>query len=492
MRSTNRRLNAQLGPLPKRAVRAALPLTALLALGALGCQPPTPKEVAERTGKQTAELLQGASEAAVDVSALGSLRTVTEPLAPYGVRLHSVDGTGAPSEADKARSKDAVDRLVKFLTERVFTDENLESRSGGSATFRLQGDDLCSDGTYQPPVGCRPLVDALEVRVVAASQPDDGLDLTLLIGPQRFDPFLVQLRKKSLAVRTKLDQVRASLAFAQTIQNLPARLPAVLEGTVEVRLDQLAPRDFRLALSVVKDVVVEWEGPRGAHSLRLGASAHPLWMVRANAAAGRLELAMDAGPSSYRLPYADVNPKTKAGMWLELDLSGLSFLALAEQGRDELALTSVGLGDGVSTVKLDGQTLFSVQLNETSGHRANLFVRPDLDGQPLVEVTPELDLALGFFFAPLEVDGPQPEYLRSESYRFSLTGGDKQLVKLLKAEPLTGFRGGLQVRQGTLRLATSRAGVAPVVVSAGQCLSGKSVEPGAHGLLGALAAVPCP
>ena len=115
-----------------------------------------------------------------------------------------------------------------------------------------------------------------------------------------------------------------------------------------------------------------------------------------------------------------------------------------------LHLTDLGLGDGTTTVKLDGHTLLGVSVNDGGTFALTLVPR---DGSlPRLLVDPGLDLAVTLGLAPLAAAGDDvAAWARDE------------VLTLHVGQELQPLAGALQVVRGTLRLAATKAGASVTV-----------------------------
>jgi hypothetical protein len=222
------------------------------------------------------------------------------------------------------------------------------------------------------------------------------------------------------------------------------------------------------------------------------AAVTPMQALRLDGNAKRISYDLDIRTTVYSFPYADVAPMGKAGNRMTYTFSGLSGSFSAEEGQKDFAIAHIGIGDATSAATLDGTTIFSADLNPSSGRHFDLTLTPDADGLPITKVSPELDLSAKFFFKPLVADlANVPSYYEDETYSVKLTGGGAPSVKPVKATAT--FPGGLKILSGSLSLGTSKAGFSPVIASTGSCLVSVSTPPaGSHPLLGHFAVQACP
>lgn len=377
----------------------------------------------------------------------------------------------ASAEEDPQAYYDAQgEKAAKFLRERIFTQENLEEKTGDALIFRITGEDICTDGSVAPDPACVASFDRYEIRL-KAMRPDQGIDVTLLVGPSRFAPLRVKLAKDALALDVDLAQTKSAYQYFYegSGSTTPAGLPRVMEGVVELSATKHGDHDFTVATSVLQAIRIETDTPNGAITFQT-AVKKPLSSTRFIGPEQRLLMTVDVGETNILFPYKSYLSTGTAGQQLEVHLGGLSYSFDTRQGAQEIYVAQIGLGDGQSYVALDGRTIFTIDLNPRSGRHFDLSVARGADGIPVVKVLPEYDVALGYGLQPLAADARIPAWAYEEHLSMKLSGEGGPSVKQLPPDSTTGFPGALKVVSGTLRLEADEPGVAPVVVEAGSCL----------------------
>jgi hypothetical protein len=148
------------------------------------------------------------------------------------------------------------------------------------------------------------------------------------------------------------------------------------------------------------------------------------------------------------------------------------------------------------TINKDDTNIVAVTLNPDSGHHFNLSVAPDAaHNSGLISASPELDLSIGLFFAPIAADFLDvPDYALDETFHVLLSGQDPAQILPLPENVATLWPGGIQVAAGSLVLSsTSALPGSTVTVPQGQCLtSTQTPEVGSHPVLGYFQVVACP
>ncbi|HYV48999.1 MAG TPA: hypothetical protein VFA20_29265 [Myxococcaceae bacterium] len=482
---------------PSNLVRLSAASAVLLA--SFACHRPTPEEIATQTAENTAALITEAGETAQSVNDMSSLDTASAGMrSVYGTPCAVSDPACAAPKAPPQDSFDAqVAQIRKFLKERIFIEENLESSDSFSATFRVPGTALCSDGTTAPDPSCVSQVDALHLRVKAMPQLGGGVNLQVFVSDDRFELMSFELGKQTLAVITDLPQTKKALDFiATTGGSTTTPTPKVLEGKLEARLTKNGDHDFTMSYGVLWGVKVAWDDASGHEMSFSTASNNPLASLRVEAPKKRVTVELNAGETKYAVPFTDVanaaNPLN--GQPETFFLSGLTAKLVAEEGKDVL-ISNLGLGGGQSSMKVGDKTAWTVDLNKDAWRHLDLKLSRDDQGRVVVSMNPELDFILGTFYSVLRQMGSvYPDTMADESLRLRISGGGTPSMTAVAADATSGFPGGWKMLSGGLTFSTDQAGFDPLVVRAGQCMVPRQSPPaaGMHPVYGAWEAVDCP
>jgi hypothetical protein len=372
---------------------------------------------------------------------------------------------------------------IEALAELIFTEENHE----GDGIYRVRGASFCEiDGVVDAE--CAASIDDLELRI-RATEAGDGMDIGFRIGPDQAEPFVLELRSNLLAVVIDLADVKDVVVFLSD-GSPDAELPKVMEGVISFALIVPAENQAEIQFSVREALRFETDSSGTGPAMKLETEARdPMFSVQM--AADSLTMTVDVGRTRVTGPWADIQGDGLDLGELDVDWQGLTYKIDLQASSDVLAVSNIGLGDGTSTIKLDGATLLSVDLNKDSGRTFDIELTLDEAGLPLLAVAPGIDLQVSYDLQALVeggvvVDAP----LLSSAYSIEVRG-EKPTLQPVEADFVTGFPGGVRVVSG--EIVVSADGVAdPLVVSAGQCLVETIPAPEAHPLMGALAAVDCP
>lgn len=372
--------------------------------------------------------------------------------------------------------------LVDFLVENVFTEEAYE----GDGVYLLGPELLCPtdfDGAIDPE--CADLVTQAELRIRVALA-GDGLDFTLLVGPDRAAPLALELRTDRASLVGDLAEAAAAAEHLASITDGELELPDVLEGVVALSLIVHGAEDVSVELAVRQPIRVEGSFPEVGMVAFSTAAADPLASLRFDGPNQRLTAAYDLGRTRLQAPYSAIDPLSLASGTFDLDLQGASATLVLEDALEALVVANIGFGDGTSTISLDEFELVALDFNAEAGRRMALTIAPT-DALPSFTFDPELDLALAIDLTPLADAGDDvPSYLLEEQYTVTADGSMPTLQPVLAAD---GTSGGLRVASGNLRIASATD---EVVVPTGACLLADELAPGEHEILGYLASGDCP
>jgi hypothetical protein len=372
---------------------------------------------------------------------------------------------------------------LQALAELIFTEENHE----GDGIYRLRGATFCEiDGEIDAE--CAASIDDLELRV-RATPAGDGMDIGFRFGPEQDEPFVLELRSDRLSAVFNLADLKDAAVFLGGGE-AEAELPKVMEGVIAFTLLVPSETEVEIQVGVRQAIRFETDSSGTGPAMKLEtAASDPAYSVKMTETA--LTMAVNVGRTRVTGPWAEIQGDGLELGDLDIDWQGLTYEVVLAAGSESLSVHDIGLGDGTSTMKLDGETLLSVDLNKDSGRRFDIELTLDAAGKPVLTMDPGIDLQVSYDLRSLSeggvaIDAP----LLNSTYSFAVRG-ETPALQPVEADFLTGFPGGVRVVSG--EIAISAEGAAEVlVVPAGKCLVETLPAPDAHPLMGALAAVDCP
>jgi len=454
--------------------------TVALALGVVGCQPPAPEpeDVAEATARRSGDLIRNLGSSMRTLSNFSALKTLTEVTSSIGgfgnlggglqgmsiTRMAEESPLPVPGVPDETTSQAQAALVEKYLRERIFIEANVEETKGSSTTFRITGEDLCSDGSAPAAPECVAAVDKYELRIRATNKGDKGMDLELLFGPNRTEPLSLSFSDVRVGMIVDLGGVKDTVKLVSP----ETELPRVMVGRVELALTSKGPRDVEFQTSILDALSVEWDAKEGAYAFS-SAKVSPLSEVKVwqKDGANQARVALNLGTTEVRAPYSGTKAEF-AGQPYVVSLSGLSYEMEAQEGSEALTLAHLGLGEAQSYLALGDHKLVTVDVNALSGRHFDLHVAKGADGRAVLSVRPEFDLSVFTNMEPLYEDAEGGASDGSgQSFNLRLSGGEAPSVRSVPANTSTGFPGGLQVVSGELSVAVNES---RVTVPATKCL----------------------
>ena len=223
-----------------------------------------------------------------------------------------IEVTEEDLEEARQEIRESAANLVRQLRERILIEDNLESSTATSATYRLGADVLCDgDDDAVPPAApgadssdaegsfdvaveveddCAEQVGRLQPRLVLTSPREGDIDVTLQLGAGRREPLALELYRESLGVRVDLNQ---GVALARDLgEDLDSLLE--LEGVLEWQLVRNAARDYSIEFNVLEALSAEIQADGDTLTTSLAASS-PAWNVRINGNTSTLSAGLDMG-----------------------------------------------------------------------------------------------------------------------------------------------------------------------------------------------------
>ncbi len=272
-----------------------------------------------------------------------------------------------------------------------------------------------------------------------------------------------------------------------------------MTGQFGLELHKNAARDYSFLVNVQKDLGVTLENDLGERMMVGLGKSTPTMELRLDGNAKQVTGAIDFGALTVSGPlnafrdtfdpeqYDDLTgepiPRTTYTGALELLVAGLEGALTFDGSTDHLTLEHLGIGDQTSSLKLDGTTLASLDLNPSDGRHFDLSYQksPTGDGS-LLTFSPTFDLSLLLHFAPLlsQIPDLSPSVL-DENLKIWFDGTDPSIDT---------SNGQIAVVSGTLNVTSASTPSANVTVPAGMCLVDSGVASG-NELIGSLGSGAC-
>jgi hypothetical protein len=388
--------------------------------------------------------------------------------------------------------------IANWLDENVFVDGQLESE-GDSLVYLLNPATFCAfdgedDGDNQE---CIDILTKIPIRVQLTSYNEGDLDIDILVGEAKLDPIDIRLYANLLGVAVDLAATKAvAQLYFDTFgeEGEAPEFPSTFSGVLSLSLERTGEAAFELTYEVEKAIQVGLTVEDDEFNISLGKSTVTM---TADAAAKTIAMAANIGALDVTFPYqAFINAMWDEGeeeygegstegpddkpvepqpyddiMEAEVpSVSGTSALHIAgftgsatfSAESDYLAITGLGLGNGLSTFKRNSDTLLSIDLND--GGTFDLDV--SVDGEDvIVTVVPKFDLAVMLALAIIAEDLEElPGFLADDTFTVTLDGAAAPTLRMRDEIEA------IQVVEGQLTLASLTYPDDTVTVATGQCL----------------------
>jgi hypothetical protein len=294
----------------------------------------------------------------------------------------------------------------------------------------------------------------------------DGLDVAVLVGPNRAKPVLLELRRTSLAVELDLESGKLALDHLQAVAGNGEAEVGRARGRLRFQFTSSGPDDISFVSSIPEAVQFQLNVPQGPIELAIAARS-PAITLRAQGALQTLSIAVDNGPIDLSVPYAFLTEGKGSGT-LALHLSGQTWRTEAKVNQPSLVLTDISWHEP-STLKKDGVSIFALDVNPNSGRKFELSLTPA--GTPagvLFRVQPELDVSADCNLQVIANEFPDiPVAFQSTKYELALQGpGEASVLPIADSKAVA--EAGLKVVSGQLSLHAS--GHDSLIIPAGQCI----------------------
>lgn len=218
------------------------------------------------------------------------------------------DGGGLLLPLDEVEFDDFKDSIEAELGERIFRDDQIESRTATSVTYLLQGVHACaSEDEGEPPADCVSAVDAAEIRFAVTSVVEGDLDVSVLVGDDRKEAALVEVHQDVLALTVNIGPSVAALVTAARAMDPESDVAVpTARGAVRLALRRLSSAAgitggdaLRASVEVVSPITIAGSGDDGDLSLHVEVGSVAL---EADRGARTAELDVDLGSLSLAAP----------------------------------------------------------------------------------------------------------------------------------------------------------------------------------------------
>lgn len=369
------------------------------------------------------------------------------------------------------------DALQAALEGYVFTESNVETSSGDELVYLLRGSTLCADLQESDAAeysDCVSSVDDLQIRLAVTSPAAGDVSIDLLVGPDRHNPVSFDVWQDRLALEADLGGIKSTAIYAAGVmgEELPD-IPETFEGRGRLELRSASADTFTVEASVLGAIAIA--NATEGYDVRV-AKASPAATFTADAAAKTLTADIQWGAIDALFPAENSPSESEPGgpdIELEeeeatshvydLHLGGVTGKALFSVGQELLELEGVGLGADTTTLDVDGERVFGLDLNPADGRALDLTIS-ERDDVVTLTVSPKLDLSLMFALGKAraafsDLDDSQ-DWMLDDTIAILLSGATPALEL---------SESGVKVVSGDLQISSTAASITHDA-SADQCL----------------------
>lgn len=361
---------------------------------------------------------------------------------------------------------ESVSELVDILQTQVLTEENIEEESDAKITYLMRGETTCEQeqDDYDE---CVEEFDAMQLRLVVSSPAEGDLDISVLIGPERFNPLDVELHQGFVAAQVDLGQIAQTVQYASdTIGEEEFEgLPETFEGRVRAELTH-SSTELIATLSVLDKIKLGGNGWDFALE-----AAVPAAQLKIDAAADAIDVLVGFNALDFVIPVVDAYTEYDEETQTDIDrlheydfagqIAGLTAQIAYQVDQQVVDIKNLGLGQSTSTLDVDGKRVVELDVNAEDNRQLNATITESEAGVEIA-VEPTLDLELLLAFGQVQdVLEEFKQWTHDELLRINLGGADKPRILIADDE--------VEVLEGELNISSEGAGL-NLSVEAGQCV----------------------
>ena len=361
-----------------------------LLAGLIGCggsDAPPPSEVRTRIATDLVAVADQAEASTADGASLPDTTQFSLVQAALGRPFDALLGSDTeiaarmagllPADGDEEDPFDGAE-AAQWLNDNIFTDANHQ----GGGIYKVPAALVCTETQYDDngnPIGeavdpdCAQSFGQLQLRI-RVSENDELLKFALQLGPNHDEPLEVGLAATLLSLTVDLDE--AEDAAKSLMSKLGGEAPEFsMTGQITAKLEITGAAAAKASLTIDRDIAVEVGGD---DAITFSSKKATVASIALDGNAKSMELALGLGETK-----AHVSDEFDGDT--DLDLPGLAGTATFAAGQP-LTINGISLGSRTTTVKMNGQTALSLDLNPNDGRKFDA----KLDGD-LLTVSPRVD-----------------------------------------------------------------------------------------------------
>jgi len=360
------------------------------------------------------------------------------------------DDTSPEPEDGEPSVADQLDAFADALEQELLTADHLASEDGTTVIYAVPGAELCGEDADPD---CATVLGSEPVELHIVRYAEGELTVSVRVGTPPVELASLTLSSTRLSAKVSLT---ALAPFVRRDAN---------DDTDDFTLDQLSGRvsasieatsDGRLALAYGSDPVTVRGTEDGdtAIDIRIGRTSTTVLL---DGAARTVDVAMNVGEISLDATISDPEYGNHSQA---LDFPGVTAAMHLDEGATTMDVTDLSLGSRATTMRLDGQTVMSIDLNRSAGRSVDLSLRRADDALE-VAVSPSLTLAAHLSLGAIA--GSDAGWAANETMTITLDGAPSPTVR-------SHDDGLVEIVAGTMRYTSSARPDLNMTASAGQCV----------------------
>ncbi len=432
-----------------------------------------------------------------------------------------------PEGEDGPNPDEIAQEIEDALNTCFLVEANIEEQEPDKVVYLLPGELLCSDqcmdaGAVYCDYGCDPsdqqciqdqndcvqqaddneaecisTVNDLQLRLMVTTS-GDGVELTLLVGPDKYPTVALNLQDTSVTLSSDLAELKDAVWFIlNTVNDQDIALPEIMEGQVEISLTENGEKDFSIDYKILSALHVKMDVPDVGMVELTTDQAQNAATLEIDGQAKVVHVAIDLNAATASVPFAslfDDEPQNATGN-LIVELAGLEGGFQVGADDQEFTITGLGLGDSTSRIRHDDIDLLTLDINPDNARHMDVNVSATGE-MPVISLDPGAEIRLYTNLGHIDQflaqdEEPAPAELRDQTYTLSFFAPST-------ASSLTPVQGdeqqadAVKVLSGTLSLSSTALEQA-FVVQQGQCFAPvEDCEPEVNGVIECMAAFDCP
>ncbi|MEE2901887.1 MAG: hypothetical protein VYC39_06130 [Myxococcota bacterium] len=352
-----------------------------------------------------------------------------------------------PCEEDTRTAQERASEMATEATDALFDEENLETEEDKKVVYKMvfdcgeeepePGDRTDPPGAGDPnnpdpgndpepapePDDCEPTT----MRMEMSSTRQGDIDIDMLMGDAKEKMLRINLYEKYVGVDVDLKDAYSFLETELDVETSTdgPNLPESVEGRITAGVDFSKADTIEASFSIKEAIKVRSEPGEYSYKLDVGV-AEPAGSLTVDEVAKSVVGLLNMKTLDLEI-MSDIfgSEDLKSGK-LNLRLGGFGgSMTLTENGdNDTFAVNDINMGDTTTFVKLDDNTLVSIDLNETTGRKFSLNIDREMESTK-VGFTPQFDVKVMLALAPLfdeNAEEPAPDWLLDETFKVTIDG----------------------------------------------------------------------